>query len=158
MRRLEGNAEPGHPSDKTTYQLRRHMLERYASSRRADCHSNPAPVFSAIKSATLLFLGREIPSFFILVMRLVLGNPSLAAAPSDPPPITQPVSSNVRKIRDRVQSLKVADVGLWAIAFWAGTVVRANDGRSGLRSTPSFDRMTARSIRFWSSRTFPGQE
>ena len=63
-----------------------------------------------------LLLGREIPSFFILEMRLVLGNPSRAAAPSGPP-ITQAVFSNVRKIRDRVQSLNVPDVEVGVVAF-----------------------------------------
>src|SRR5262250_3375996 len=106
---------------------------------------------------TLLIFGREIPSFFILEMRLVLGNPSLAAAPSGPP-IIQPVSSNVRKISDRVESLNVHTVGLGGIGFKGELGVRANTGGIGLGSTPSFDRMTARSIRFWSSRTFPGQE
>jgi hypothetical protein len=80
-----------------------------------------------MRSVTFLFLGREIPSFFILEMRLVLGNPSRAAAPSGPP-ITQPVSSNARKIRDRVQSLNVPDVGLGVVAFWGDTGVRANTG------------------------------
>src|SRR6516225_4612625 len=91
-------------------------------------------------------------------MRLVLGSPSLAAAPSGPP-MTQRVSSNVRKISDRVESLNVATVGLGGSVGFRGTAgVRANVGGIGLVSTPSFDRMTARSIRFWSSRTFPGQE
>jgi len=63
-----------------------------------------------------LLLGREIPSFFILEMRLVLGNPSRAAAPSGPP-ITQAVFSNVRKISDRVQSLNVLDAEVGVVAF-----------------------------------------
>jgi len=61
-----------------------------------------------MRFVTFLFLGLEIPSFFILEMRLVLGNPSRAAAPSGPP-ITQPVSSNVSKIMDRMESLNVPD-------------------------------------------------
>src|SRR5262249_7800548 len=67
-------------------------------------------------------------------------------------------SSNVRRITDRVQLLNVPTVGLGGIAFGGETGVRGNTGGIGLGSTPSFARMTARSIRFWSSRTFPGQE
>jgi hypothetical protein len=94
-----------------------------------------------MRFVTFLFLVREIPSFFILEMRLVLGNPSRAAAPSGPP-ITQPVSTNVRKIRDRVQSLNVPDVGLGVFAFWDDTGVGAHTGGLGsgrtqwLRSLP----------------------
>src|SRR5215470_10274293 len=69
---------------------------------------SPVSVRSAIGLVTFLFLGREIPSFFILEIRLVLGNPSRAEAPSGPP-ISQPVSSNVRKIRDRRESLNIPD-------------------------------------------------
>jgi len=94
----------------------------------------------------LLIFGREIPSFFILEIRLVLGNPSRAAAPSGPP-IIQPVSSKVRKIRERIQSRSVPDLQLKVAGFMLDTDVESNCG-SGLGSTPSFDRMTARSIRF----------
>src|SRR5262249_21589059 len=90
--------------------------------------------------------GREIPSFFILEIRLVLGNPSRTAAPSRPP-IVQPVSSNVLKIKDRVQSLYVPDLELSVVGVGLDSGVGSNSG-SGLGSTPSFDRMTARSIRF----------
>jgi hypothetical protein len=69
-----------------------------------------------MRVVAFLFLGREIPSFFILEMRLVLGNPSRTAAPSGPP-ITQPVSSNVFKITDRMESLNVPDVQLSVGAF-----------------------------------------
>ena len=103
-----------------------------------------------------LVFGREIPSFFILETRLVLGNPSRAAAPLGPP-ISQSVSSNVRKTRDRMKSLNVPDVQLRVAVFCGHAGVRSNTS-SGLGSTPSFDRMTARSIKFWSSRTLPGQE
>src|SRR5215471_21349344 len=125
--------------------------------RAADCHCSPVSFLFAKRSVTFPFLGREIPSLFILEMRLVLGNPSLAAAPSGPP-IIQPVLSSVPKIRDRVQSLNVPTVGLRLVFIRSDTGVLTNDGGIGLESTPSFDRMTARSIRFWSSRTFPGQE
>src|SRR5499425_3686357 len=105
---------------------------------------------------TLLIFGREIPSFFILEMRLVLGNPSRAAAPSGPP-IIQSVSSNVCKIKDRVQSLNVPRLESQVLSFWFDSGDWSISG-SGLGSTPSLDRMTARSIRFCNSRTFPGQE
>ena len=47
--------------------------------------------------------GREIPSFFILAIKVVRFSPSRAAAPPDPP-ITQPASRNACKIRRRVES------------------------------------------------------
>src|SRR5262249_21620547 len=113
-------------------------------------------VLSEMRFVTFLF-GREIPSFFILEMRLVLGSPSRTAAPSGPP-ITHLVASNVRKIIKRVQSLNVTDEELWVVAFRGSPGAPANVGGIGLGSTSSFDRMTALSMRFWSSRTFPGQE
>src|SRR5262249_13374149 len=111
---------------------------------------------TVIVLVAFLLFGREIPSFFILERRLVLGNPSRAAAPSGPPTI-HPVSSNVRRIRDRMESLNVPDVQLGVALFCGHAGVRSNL-RSELGSTPSFDRMTARSIKFWSSRTLPGKE
>ena len=63
-------------------------------------HGGPSSVVTAMTLVIFLIFAREIPSFFILEIRLVLGNPSRAAAPSGPP-IIQPVSSNVRKIRYR---------------------------------------------------------
>ena len=72
-----------------------------------DLLGDPAVMVSVV----FLIFGREIPSFFILERRLVLGNPSRVAAPSGPP-ISQPVSSNVRKIIDRMESLSVPDVQL----------------------------------------------
>jgi hypothetical protein len=77
---------------------------------------SPVKDSSAIVLGAFLLLGREIPSFFILEMRLVLGNPSRAAAPSGPP-ISQPVSSRVRKIRVRTESLNVPDVKLKVDVF-----------------------------------------
>src|SRR5215831_8938095 len=111
---------------------------------------------SSILSTLLISLifGREMPSLFILEIRVVLGIPSRVAAPSGPP-IIQPVSSNVRKISDRVQSLNVPTVGHGRVGFKRELGAGANTGGIGLGSTPSSDRITARSIRFWSSRTFP---
>jgi len=68
--------------------------------------ANPRLIF-----VTLRIFGREIPSFLILVMRVVLGNPRRAAAPSGPP-IIQSVSSSVSKIKDRMQSMNVPDLEL----------------------------------------------
>ena len=82
----------------------------------ADGNWSPVKDSSAIVLGAFPLFGREIPSFFILEMRLVLGNPSRAAAPSGPP-ISQPVSSRVRKIRDRTQSLNVPDVRLRVDVF-----------------------------------------
>src|SRR5215471_3228038 len=103
---------------------------------------------SSILSTLLISLifGREMPSLFILEIRVVLGIPSRVAAPSGPP-IIQPVSSNVRKISDRVQSLNVPDLELRVVGFALNGGVGLNSG-SGLESTSSCDRMTARSIRF----------
>lgn len=77
---------------------------------------SPVKDSSVIVLGAFPLLGREIPNFFILEMRLVLGNPSRAAAPSGPP-ISQPVSSRVRKIRDRTESLNVPDVQLKVDVF-----------------------------------------
>src|SRR5215813_1395256 len=94
----------------------------------------------------VIFPGREIPSLFILVIKVVLGNPSRAAAPYGPP-IVQSVASNVFKIKDRMQSLNVPDLDSRVAGSRLNSGVGSNSG-TGLGSTPSFDRMTARSIRF----------
>jgi hypothetical protein len=95
--------------------------------------------------------GREIPSFFILAIKVVRFSPSRAAAPLGPP-IAQLTDCSVRRIRARWESLnKPWDVGI------SVTGLLSEIGKK-FGSTPSFDRITARSIRFWSSRTFPGQE
>ena len=94
--------------------------------------------------------GREIPSFFILAISVVLFSPSRAAAPPDPP-ITQPVSCNARRIKARWESPNVLGGGTGAFESFSDTA-------NGFASTPLSERITARSTRFWSSRTFPGQE
>jgi hypothetical protein len=50
-----------------------------------------------------LHTGREIPSFFILAIKVVRFRLSRAPAPPGPP-ITQPASRNACKIRRRVES------------------------------------------------------
>lgn len=112
----------------------------------ADCHCTLISDSSATIFVTLPGLGREIPSLFILEIRVVLGSPNRTAAPSGPP-IIQPVSSNDRKIKDLVQSLNVPDPELRVFAGVLNRGVVSNRG-SGLGSTSLFDRMTARSIRF----------
>src|SRR6202008_1052529 len=104
---------------------------------------------------------RRIPSFFILATKVVRFSPSRAAAPPDPP-ITQPASRNACKIRARVESSNVRREGVIARGFLSDTgrgflTAFLSDVGSGFGSTPFFDRMTARSIKFWSSRTLPGQ-
>ena len=94
--------------------------------------------------------GREIPNFLILAISVVLFSPSRAAAPPDPP-ITQPVSCNACRIKARCESLNVLGAG-------TGGSESFSDTTNGFASTPLLERITARSTRFWSSRTFPGQE
>ena len=83
-------------------------------------------------------VGREIPSFFILAINVVRFTPSLAAAPVAPP-TTHPTASRVCKIRARSESFNVLAKPVTA---------SAPAGGSGFGSTPSFDRITARSMRF----------
>ena len=83
--------------------------------------------------------GREIPNFLILAIRVVRFSPRRVAAPLGPP-TTQPVAFNACKINARVESVNVCSEGfLTATGFLSG---------KGLGSTPLFDRITARSIRF----------
>src|SRR5215475_14658938 len=95
---------------------------------------------SGLGLVKFLIFGLEIPSFFILEIRVVLGNPNRIAAPSGPP-IIHAASSNARKIRDLVQSLKVDDLELMSAGFVFNGGVESKRGR-GLGSTSSFDRMT----------------
>lgn len=101
--------------------------------------------------------GLAIPSFFILVMRLVRLRPSRAAAPRGPP-TTHPVPRKACKIRSRWESQKVPGAGVGATGTRIGATGFASGLRKGFGSTPLSARITARSIRFWSSRTLPGQE
>jgi hypothetical protein len=101
--------------------------------------------------------GLAIPSFFILVMRLVRLRPSRAAAPRGPP-TTHPVRRKACKIRSRWESQNVAGAGVGAASAGVGASGFESGLRSGFGSTPLSARITARSIRFCSSRTLPGQE
>ena len=95
------------------------------------------------------YLGRYIPSLFILETNVVRLRPSRAAAPCGPP-IIPLAARNVCKIR--VASYSCSDPCGATVG-----IVFVCDGGRGLGSTPSSDRITDRSIRFWSSRTLPGQ-
>src|ERR1700739_2190540 len=72
--------------------------------------------------------GLEIPSFCILWIRVVRFKPSLVAAPFGPP-ITQRTSSNVCRIKQRSDSLRVVAGGA-ATTSWDPVVGK------GLGSTP----------------------
>ena len=96
--------------------------------------------------------GRAIPSFFILAINVVRLSPSRAAAPSGPPMI-QPAACSALRIRARVESLNVPCEGVTVSGFLSGTgrgfvTAFLSDVGSGFGSTPLFDRMTARSIKF----------
>src|SRR5216683_239097 len=125
------------------------------------CHDCSLFRFSLSGYMLSLRTGRETPSFFILAIKVVRFSPSRAAAPPDPP-ITQPASRNACKIRARVESLNVPGEEVTVSGFLSDTgrgfvTAFLSDVGSGFGSTPLFDRMTARSIKFWSSRTLPGQ-
>ena len=94
--------------------------------------------------------GLKIPCFFIRAASVVRFIPNLTAAPYGPA-TTHPVASSAPTIRVRSDSLSVMLGGN------KETVVPRLRHR-GLGSEPSLDSITARSITFWSSRTFPGQE
>jgi hypothetical protein len=55
-------------------------------------------------------IGRQIPKRSIMLINVVRGKPSLAAAPSEPP-TTQLRSSSARRIMDRSTSFRVAGEG-----------------------------------------------
>ena len=63
----------------------------------------------------------------------------------------QPTASSVFTIRARSESLRVVEAGYKVASL--GTAVSR-----GLGNTPRLERITARSIRFCNSRTFPGHE
>src|ERR1700683_587716 len=82
-------------------------------------------------------------------MSVVRFKSSFAAAPFGPP-ITQPTDSKVRRIRARSESFRV-------VATDGAAVLKTPAADKGLGSTPFLERITARSIRFCSSRILPGQ-
>jgi len=92
---------------------------------------------------------REILNFRILLRRVVLFSPSLAAAPFRPP-TTQLVSRRVDMMWALVESASVHAPGI-GIPFFMSSAI-------GARSfTPPFVRMTDLCIKFCSSRILPGQ-
>jgi hypothetical protein len=113
-------------------------------------------------SESKLRVGRLMPSLFILSISVVRFNPSCEAAPFFPP-ITHPVASNVWRIRTRSDSRSVlGTAGLESLgvctAAEEAVVDRGPAAGSGFGSISSFAKITARSIRFCSSRIFPGQD
>src|SRR6201987_6503236 len=94
--------------------------------------------------------GLDIPNFFIFAINVVRFSPSLAAAPPGPA-TTQPDARNACRIEARVESVSVPCCGntVTGLFYTAG---------KGFGRTPSLDLMTARSIRFCSSRTLPDHE
>jgi hypothetical protein len=80
-----------------------------------------------------------------LETNVVRFSPSFAAAPSDPP-IIPPAFRNVCKIRAASRSRNVPREAI-------GRIVFASDIGREFGSAPLSDWMTARSVRFWSSRT-----
>ena len=84
--------------------------------------------------------GRDIPSFFILDIKVVRFSPSRTAAPPGPP-TTHPAACKVCNISARWESVNVLRVEL------IGSV-SLFDMDSGFGSSPLFDWITARSIKF----------
>src|SRR5580692_6888910 len=137
------------------------LYSREARSTRAcwfTCGQTPAPsiyskrVGESARVASFRFSseGRRIPCFFILAISVVRFIPNRAAAPYGPP-TSHPVASNAPRIKRRSDSLSVLLVG-------NATTESTRVGRRRLGSKPSLESITARSITFWSSRTFPGHE
>src|SRR5690348_6305755 len=94
-------------------------------------------------------VSREILNFRILLIRVVLFSPSLAAAPFRPP-TTQFVSRRVDMMWALSASASVHAPGIGIPLF----VSSATGARS---STPPFVRMTDLCMKFCSSRILPGQ-
>ena len=102
--------------------------------------------------------GRSIPSFFIRRISVVRCKPSFTAAPFGPP-ITQPVVCRAWSTSMRSESRSVIGAAGSVVVPGEGEeAICTTDEDSGLRNTPSCDRITARSTRFCSSRMLPGQE
>jgi hypothetical protein len=88
---------------------------------------------------------REMPSLRIMAFRVVRGNPRWVAAVLTTPP----VSRSTRMICSRSTCSSVV---LPAISIASGRI-----SAKGARRLGPLERMTARSMKFSSSRTFPGQ-
>src|SRR6266851_7974786 len=90
----------------------------------------------------------QIPSLRIFVMRVVRLSPSFAAAPYGPP-TTQLVSRRVLMMSARCASFRVRTTPS-RVSWLVSSAI-------GARSSLPFVRITDRSIKFCSSRIFPGQ-
>jgi hypothetical protein len=87
---------------------------------------------------------REIPSFFIMAFRVVRGTPSRVAASL----ITPPVSRKTRRMNSLSMSSSVEPTP-------ASTAAARSSSRGARRLAPG-ERITDLSMKFSSSRTFPG--
>lgn len=101
------------------------------------------PAREGRSSTTLMSVcrsGRAIPSFFILAIKVVRFNPSLAAAPVAPPMI-HPAVSSVSKIKARSESFRVRSSSFAPIGarhLWAGGYATDHRRRGSLRARSSF--------------------
>jgi len=95
-----------------------------------------------------LGVSREIPSFRILAMSVVLFKPSFAAAPFRPP-TTQLVWRRVAMMCARSASASVRKTQ-FGVSWLVSSAI-------GARNSAPLVRITERSIKFWSSRILPGQ-
>src|SRR5262249_11530596 len=95
--------------------------------------------------------GREIPSFFILEIKVVRFNPSRAAAPLGPPTI-QSAARNACSIQARWESLNVpsrTEVSATRVEFVGFALAGfASSVGKGFGSTPFSERITALSTKF----------
>src|SRR5690242_18842273 len=76
------------------------------SESEAGCHGSSASAVWSNASTFSWRTGRDIPSFFILEIKVVRFSPRRAAAPRSPPTI-QPDASNARRITARCDSQKL---------------------------------------------------
>ena len=101
-------------------------------------------------SYALRTCGRAMPNFRNLEFKVLRFIPRRAAAP-DGPPITQLASRRIRMMCSRATASRV-DASTGSTGPFG-----ALNCPTGTRNSGPLDRITARSITFSSSRTFPGQ-
>ena len=118
----------------------------------AGCHGLSGSPFWFSPAISTRPTGREIPSFFILAIKVVRFSPNRAAAPLGPP-IIHRAACKTRKIRARVEPSNVPCEGVTVTGFLSDAetgLVAAflSEFGSGFGSIPLFERITARSIKF----------
>src|SRR5260370_9124548 len=111
----------------------------------AGCHGLAGSPFRFSQAISPRPTGREIPSFFILAIKVVRFSPNRAAAPLGPP-IIHRAACKARKIRARVEPSNVPCEGVTVPRFLSDAetgLVAAffSDFGSGFESVPVFDRM-----------------